>query len=75
MATIPQLSLKEGNTVQVRVSADVMFNLEKAQAVQKKVLGRLGCPGCTSGFNLSLVALEREFVVDAQLDIRPAGPG
>ena len=58
--------------VTVRVPVDVAFDLEKAQAVQREVLGRLGCQGCTSGFDIRFVH-ETEFIVDANLRVSPVG--
>lgn len=48
-------------TIRVRLDADTMNSFDKLQAVQKDLLGRLGCPTCHSGFDLRF-ELQREFV-------------
>jgi hypothetical protein len=60
--------------VSVRAPAEVVFDLEKAQEIQRDILGRLGCPACCSGIDIRFI-LENEFVVDADLNIREAGIG
>lgn len=50
--------------ITVRAPAEIVFNLEKALDIQRQLLGRLGCRGCTSGFDIRFI-LENEFVVDA----------
>lgn len=47
--------------VRVHVSPQVMFNFDQSAAVMKNVQGRLGCGGCTSGFNIQMVLQEQEF--------------
>jgi len=51
------------NAVNVHVSADVLFNLDKLVGVQKTVLGRLGCQACCSGFIINYQLQEGEFAV------------
>jgi hypothetical protein len=46
--------------VRIHVAPEVMFNLEQSTAVLKNVLGRLGHPGCTSGFQISFQLEEGE---------------
>lgn len=58
--------------VNVRVPADVAYDLEKAQQIQREILGRLGCMACCSGFDIRFI-LENEFIVDAELNVREAG--
>ena len=53
------------NQVSVIVPHEVAYSLERLQKVLANVMGRLGHPGCTSGFDLRLI-MEREFVVDAK---------
>jgi hypothetical protein len=62
-----------GNVVRVSVPHDVYFNLDKFQKVQKDILGRLGCIACCSGWDIRF-DLERNFMVDAQLNVK-AGLG
>jgi hypothetical protein len=58
--------------VNVRVPAEVVFDLEKVQQIQKDILGRLGCMACCSGFDIRFI-LENEFIVDRELNVRDTG--
>lgn len=58
--------------VNVRVPAEVAYDLEKAQQIQREILGRLGCMACCSGFDIRFI-LENEFIVDRELNVREAG--
>jgi hypothetical protein len=59
----------QSNVVRVVVPAEVAFDLDKIQAVQKDILKRLGCLACCSGWDIRF-DMEREFIVDQQLNIR-----
>ena len=59
------------NTVRVSLPADVAYNFDKFQRVQKDILGRLGCP-CCSGWDIRWDVF-RNFYVDEKLNIQ-AGP-
>lgn len=59
-------------TVYVTVPAEVAFDLERIQSVQKDILGRLGCQACCSGFDIRF-DVARRFIVDADLRIQPIG--
>jgi hypothetical protein len=50
--------------VKVYVDHEIQFNLEKMFAVQQRVLGLLGCPGCYSGFAIEYGEID-QFVVSA----------
>lgn len=54
--------------VRVSIPAAVYFNLDKFQQVQKDILGRLGCPACTSGHDIRFDH-HRRFMVDEKLNI------
>lgn len=58
-------------TVRVTIPADVAFDLERFQTVQKDILGRLGCMACCSGWDIRF-DIQRRFVVDANLRVRDA---
>lgn len=61
--------------VNIYVSREVAFDLEKMKAVTEKVLGRLGCGKCHSGRILHYITLE-DFVVNARtLDVQEVSPG
>src|SRR5512132_2058438 len=51
---LPQdpVPLRPVNQVRVIIPHDVAYNLEKLQKVMASVLGRLGCQGCTAGFDI-----------------------
>jgi hypothetical protein len=49
--------------VNVYVTRDVAFNLEKMNQITKKVLGRLGCDQCHSGRLIDFHIIE-DFVVN-----------
>jgi hypothetical protein len=57
------------NRVNIYVTRDVAFNLEKMVQVTKTVLGRLGCDQCHSGRILDFHIIE-DFVVNPKsLDV------
>ncbi len=60
------------NMVRVSVPPSVYFNLDAIQKTQKDILGRLGCLACCSGWDIRF-DLQREFVVDAKLNVREIG--
>lgn len=56
--------------VQVFVTRDVLFNLEKMTKVTKQVLGKLGCDNCHSGRRLDFIEIQ-DFVVNPKtLDVQ-----
>lgn len=59
-------------TVHVTIPAEVAFNLDRLQTVQKDILGRLGCQACCSGFDIRF-DVARRFVVDEALQVRQLG--
>jgi hypothetical protein len=62
MATMEQQAFT-GRTVTVAVSPDVAYDMKKMQKVTATLLGRLGCPGCHSGFDIRFRQL-LDFVVN-----------
>ncbi len=52
------------NVVEVKIPASSYYNLKQFNEIQKTVLGRLGCEGCTSGWDIRY-DIERQFVIDA----------
>jgi hypothetical protein len=60
------------NVVRVSVPADVYFNLDKLQKVQREIFGRLGHLACYSGWDVRF-DLQRQFLVDEKLRVGPAG--
>jgi len=60
-------------TVRVYAGKDVLFNLEKMNAVTRNVLGVLGCPTCHSGFVLQFQEMIDYVVNPATLGVRPLG--
>ncbi|MGH6838160.1 MAG: hypothetical protein ACREDT_05045 [Methylocella sp.] len=49
--------------VHIHVSPEVLYNLEATQELTRIVLGRTGCPHCTSGRQLFFQQEEAEFTV------------
>lgn len=60
-----------GRAVQVTIPAEVAFDLDRFQRVQRDILGRLGCMACCSGWDIRY-DVERRFIVDARLNVRAA---
>jgi hypothetical protein len=54
--------------VVVRVAGDSLFDLKKFNQIQASILGRLGCGGCTSGYDISWLHIN-DFHVDDKLNI------
>jgi len=67
------LSLTSNRTVQVSIPAEVAFDLERFQQVQKDILGKLGCMACCSGWDIRF-DVQRRFVVGANLEVREDMP-
>lgn len=61
-------ALDADEVIRVSIPAAAYFNLDKFQHIQKDILGRLGCPECTSGRNI-LYDIHRRFFVDEKLGI------
>lgn len=64
-----RLSMTNARAVTVTIPAEVAFDLDRFQAMQKDILGRLGCMACCSGWDIRY-ELQRRFVVDADLNVR-----
>jgi hypothetical protein len=54
--------------VVVQVAGDTLFDLKKFNRIQESILGRLGCGGCTSGYDISWLHIS-QFHVDDKLNI------
>ncbi len=54
--------------IRVKVPAAAAFNLKDMNKITETVLGKLGCPGCHSGFDIRF-DIEREFVFNERLEI------
>ncbi|MGW5192785.1 hypothetical protein ACWEOO_26310 [Kribbella sp. NPDC004138] len=57
--------------VHVTLPAEVAFDIERFGKVQLDILGKLGCLGCCSGWDIRY-DIQRRFVVDADLNVREA---
>lgn len=62
-----------GNVVRITLPAEAYYNLERFQAIQKDILGKLGCLGCTSGWDLRY-DIQRRFEVDEKLNVHAVTP-
>jgi hypothetical protein len=61
-------------TVIVHAPKDIVFDLEQVQAIQKDILGQLGCRACCSGFDFHFPD-ELEYVFPAQgVEVQEATP-
>jgi len=58
-----------GQVVNVRIPAGFAHNFDAMQKVTRTVLGKLGCEGCHSGFDIRYDVV-REFVADEQGNVR-----
>jgi hypothetical protein len=59
--------------VRVSAPAAVFDNIEQLGSSIEKVLGRLGCPACCSGFDILFQRELDGFVVDTKLGIKGTG--
>ncbi len=64
-----KLSKEPGlRTVYIKIPGRVAFDLKSMHRVTETILGRLGCPGCHSGFDLRFDFID-EFIVDEELNV------
>lgn len=68
-AEFKRLSKLDSKVIKVTVPASAAFNLESMNKVTAEVLGKLGCPGCHSGFDIRF-DFERRFMFDEKLQSR-----
>jgi hypothetical protein len=59
----------ERGPVRIHVSPKILGDLGAFQEVQKSILDRLGCGGCTSGYDLTWLHLP-DFAVNPRGEIR-----
>lgn len=59
-----------GIPVRVRVTPDVLYDLNKITDIRNQVLGKLGCAACCSGHDI-IFDVERRFVIDKNMKIQP----
>ena len=52
--------ISANNVVTVHLAASDLFSVDKVQAIQKTVLGKLGHPLCCSGFTINYQLQEQE---------------
>lgn len=61
------------NVVRVSIPASIHNDLTKMQKVQKDILGKLGCAGCCSGWDIRFT-VQKQFVVDKTLTVQEVAP-
>ncbi|MBO3751918.1 hypothetical protein J5X84_38110 [Streptosporangiaceae bacterium NEAU-GS5] len=61
-----------GRVIHVTIPAEIADDLDRFQDLQRTVLDRLGCRGCTSGFDIRY-DIARRFVVTPELEVRELG--
>ena len=63
-----------GRIVRVAVPTKVFHDLDSMQKVTASILGRLGCAGCHSGWDIRF-GTARSFAIDAKLNIKEGMEG
>ena len=66
---VPMSNPMPGRVIHVAVPAKIHNDLASMQKVRASLLGRLGCVGCTSGWDIRFDVI-RDFVVDEKLNIQ-----
>lgn len=64
----------QNQVVRVTLPAEAYYNLDQFQKLQKDILGKLGCLGCTSGYDIRY-NLQTRFQIDEKLNILAMEPG
>ena len=59
-------------SVSVSVPSQGYFDLDQFQRVRKELLGQLGCPACTCGFDIGYDS-QRRVIVEANLAVQTTG--
>jgi hypothetical protein len=73
MSAIERERAFAGRVVQVSISPEIAYDAKKMQKVTATLLGRLGCPGCHSGFDIRYKQM-LDFVVNPKsLELEVAG--
>ncbi len=62
-AATERIAKWDDRTIRVHIPAGVGYDMKKMQKVTASVLGRLGCEGCHSGWDIRFLH-ERDFVVN-----------
>lgn len=68
----PSLQPNKANVIRVSMPAASLYDLDRFQKIQKEILGRLGCGGCTSGLDIRW-DFTRNFHVDEKAQIHELG--
>jgi hypothetical protein len=63
IATKARVVVESSGVVNVHVKPEILFDIKAVQTLQAAVLGRLGCLGCTSGFQINFKGEENEFTL------------
>ena len=74
MSELNPQPLPPGQSIRISAPLSVLNNLETFQKAQASILGRMGCPACTSGLNLQWQAFT-DFAVDEAGEVRSVVPG
>ena len=61
--------MSDDRVIRVKVPASALYNLDMFKEIQGKIMRELGCPACSSGLDIRY-DIEREFVIDAELNIK-----
>jgi hypothetical protein len=56
--------------VSVHVPVEVLWDFERVTDLRKEILGKLGCLGCTSGFDIRFRVPEWEYAAGDLVDVK-----
>jgi hypothetical protein len=57
--------------IRVQVTSEISNDFDKSTEVMRNILGQLGCPACTSGFDIRLEEITSYVVNPATLEVNP----
>ena len=69
----PDLDGDPAHRVTVNLAQEVRFDLAKVQAAVERVVGKLGCPACCSGFDVAFQEEAQILTVGKDLDVQTLG--
>ena len=61
-----------GRVVRISVPSSIAFDFDKITKIKKDILGRLGCGGCHSSFDIRLL-MHDDYIVDEKGNVH-TGP-
>ena len=58
-----RVRVEPSGVVNIHVKPEVLFDLKAVQSLQGQILGKLGCLGCCSGYQIIFRGEENEFSI------------